>query len=60
MSSNERRGVSLWFLLVAVAVGLVLGFLVNNMKILDQERVSQQTQKMEKSIQEKDKQSVKP
>lgn len=60
MSSNEKRGVSLWFLLVAVAVGLVLGFLVNNMKILNPEKVSQQTQKMGKSIQEKDKQSVNP
>ena len=51
MSSKEKRGVSLWFLLIAVAVGLLSGFLVNNMKLLDKEKISQENKQIEKSAQ---------
>jgi len=54
MSSNEKRGVTQWFLLAAVGIGLVIGFLVNNIKLLDNEKAYQNNQKTETSIQEKD------
>lgn len=43
MSNQEKRGVSLWFLLVAVFVGLLSGFLVNNAKLVDKAKVDQRT-----------------
>jgi len=36
MSKREKRGVSLWFLLVALFVGLLSGYLVNNTKMLNE------------------------